>query len=355
MFTKLKVKRVKGDFVKDIYELIKQSEKDSSSKLFTIVDGDQVGEKALFINQKVVLDTTKNHLFSKYGERLTKEEETRTLDIEGNRIFCDILSPPKKLVICGAGHVSMPIIKFGIMADFSVTVIDDRLSFADNARKAGADQVYCQDFKSALDEIESDENTYFVIVTRGHRYDRICLEEIIQKPNAYVGMIGSKKRVKKVKEELLEKGADPNKIEKIYTPIGLDIKAETPVEIAIAIMGEIILVKNQKKTGTGYSKEIMKELLQRSEEREVVLATVISRKGSAPREVGTKMLIYPDGRIVGTIGGGCAESDVMIKALDLFSSNRKKTMLIPVDMTGQDAEDDGMVCGGIVEVFLEKI
>ena len=67
------------------------------------------------------------------------------------------------------------------------------------------------------------------------------------------------------------------------------------------------------------------------------------------------MLIYPDGRIIGTIGGGCAESDVMMKALDLFSNKRTKTMLIPVDMTGQDAEDDGMVCGGIIEVFLEKV
>jgi len=342
--------------MKDIYELIKQSEKDYSSKIFTVVDGEQAGEKALFRNQEVVFDTTDNRLLTKHREKLIREEETKLLEIEGNPIFCDILSPPKKLVICGAGHVSMPIIKFGIMADFSVTVIDDRVSFADNARKAGAHKVLCQDFKSALDEIESDENTFFVIVTRGHRYDRICLEEIIEKPNAYVGMIGSKKRVKKVKEELLEIGADPKKIGKVYTPIGLDIKAETPVEIAIAIMGEIILVKNQKKTGTGYSKEIMKELLQiPPEERNLILATIISRTGSAPREVGTKMLIYPDGRIIGTIGGGCAESDVMMKALDLFSNKRTKTMLIPVDMTGQDAEDDGMVCGGIIEVFLEKV
>ncbi len=342
--------------MKDIYKLILQNEKDPLSKVITVLEGNQSGEKALFINRELVYDSTKDGFFSNHRETLRKEEETKILKIDKHRVFCDVLSPPKKLVICGAGHVSMPIIQFGIMADFSVTVIDDRVPFADKARKAGAHKVLCQDFKSALKEIDSDENTYFVIVTRGHRYDQICLEMIIQKPNAYVGMIGSKMRVAKVKEELLEKGADQKIIEEIYTPIGLDIKAETPVEIAIAIMGEIILIKNRKKSGTGYSKEIVKELLDMlPEKRAVVLATIVSRKGSAPREIGTKMLIYPDGGIVGTIGGGCAESDVMFKALNLFSDSSKNTELVPVDMTGQDAEEDGMVCGGVIEVFLEKI
>ncbi len=341
--------------MKDFYELIKESEKGAFSSVLTVIEGDQAGEKALIVNGELVADSTENGFFTRHQKAFIQETETAILELEGNRIFCDVLSPPKKLVICGAGHVSMPIIKFGIMAEFSVTVIDDRVTFADNARKAGAHQVLCKDFKSALEEIESDQNTYFVIVTRGHRYDRTCLEEILEKPKAYVGMIGSKMRVKKVKEELLEKGGNPGAIEGVYTPIGLDIKAETPVEIAIAIMGEIILVKNQKKTGMGYSKEIIKELLlSQPGSREVVLATVVSRKGSAPREVGTKMLIYPDGRIVGTIGGGCAESDIMSKALRLFNEKSNNTLLIPVDMTGQEAEEEGMVCGGVIEVFLEK-
>ena len=167
--------------MKNIYELIKQREKDSLNKVFTLLTGVQAGRKALFINQELVLDSTEDRFFADHRETLIKEEETKILEIDGNRIFLDILSPPKKLVICGAGHVSMPIIKFGVMADFSVTVIDDRIVFADNARKAGAHHVLCQDFKSALEEIKSDENTYFVIVTRGHRYDRTCLEAIIKK------------------------------------------------------------------------------------------------------------------------------------------------------------------------------
>ncbi len=167
--------------MKDMYKLIQQSEGDSLNKLLTIIEGEQAGEKALITNRKLVLDSTEDRFFSDHQETLIKEEETKILEIDGNRIFLDILSPPKKLVICGAGHVSMPIIKFGVMADFSVTVIDDRIVFADNARKAGAHHVFCQDFKSALEEIKSDENTYFVIVTRGHRYDRTCLEAIIKK------------------------------------------------------------------------------------------------------------------------------------------------------------------------------
>ncbi len=342
--------------MKNLYELIQEFEEESLSKVITVVDGESSGDKAFISNGEILLDSGKNGFLSELREVFLKEEETKVLELRGNRIFCDVLSPTKKLVICGAGHVSMPIIQFGLMADFSVTVIDDRVTFADNARRVGAEHVHCKDFQSALKKIESDENTYFVIVTRGHRYDKICLEEIIQKPGGYVGMIGSKKRVKKVKEDLLEEGYEAAKVEEVYTPIGLDIKAETPVEIAIAIMAEIILVKNRKKTGTGYTKEILNALLESSEKkRETVLATIITRRGSAPREVGTKMLIYPDGRNLGTIGGGCAEADVTRKARDLFHREDKKTAMVQVDMTGLNAEEDGMVCGGIMEVFLEKI
>lgn len=351
-----KKQKSKDDSMEDLYRFVKSKGKDSLSKVITIIEGENPGDKAFVDNKGNYYGLGKEDFLSKHREVFLKQEETKTLEIHGNRVFCDVVSPGKKLVICGAGHVSIPIIRFGLMAEFSVTVIDDRLTFADHARNAGAEKVYCQDFQSALREIESDENTYFVIVTRGHRYDRICLEEIMEKANGYVGMIGSKKRVTKVKEDLLKEGYDQAKIENIYSPIGLDIKAETPVEIAIAIMGEIILVKNRKKTGIGYSKEILKGLGEMDEKnREGVLATIVSRKGSAPREVGTKMLIYPDGKTLGTIGGGCAESDVIGKARDLLLKKEKINALIPVDMTGLEAEEDGMVCGGVMEVFLEKI
>lgn len=340
----------------NLYELIKKSDANQKYLIATVVEGEHLGEKVFVALDKIVYETGKSSFLKQHIKLILKQLETAVITVEGNRIFCEILQPDKKLVICGAGHVSIPIIKIGLLADFSVSVIEDRFTFANDALRAGAKQVICEPFEQGLEKIEGDKNTYFVIVTRGHRYDQICLEEIIKKEHAYIGMIGSKVRVKKVKDQLAEKGVDIKKLERVHTPIGLNIRAETPVEIAISIMAEIVQEKNLKKQSSGYSKKILERLnaIEESSERKV-MATIISRKGSAPREVGTKMLIYPDGRTVETLGGGCAEADIKIRALSMLSSEKEKSELQQVDMTGWQAEEEGMVCGGIIEVFLESI
>ena len=115
----------------------------------------------------------------------------------------------KKLVICGAGHVSIPVIQIGRMIGCTVTVLEDRPKFAYNARRAGADTVLCEPFEEGLKKIPGDPDIYFIIVTRGHRYDQVCLEKIMKKEHAYIGMMGSRARTVKVKQALLEQGADP--------------------------------------------------------------------------------------------------------------------------------------------------
>lgn len=122
----------------------------------------------------------------------------------------------------------MPVIQLGAMMEFTVTVLEDRPLYANNARRAGAHQVICDSFENGLDQIEGSKDTYFVILTRGHRYDQVCLERIAKMPHAYIGMIGSRKRVAKVKEVLIENGTDPEVLNQVYTPIGLNIGAETP-------------------------------------------------------------------------------------------------------------------------------
>lgn len=340
----------------NLYELIKKSDANQKYLVATVVEGEHLGEKVFVSLDKIVYETGKSSFLKQHIEIILKQLETGVITVDGNRIFCEILQPDKKLVICGAGHVSIPIIKIGLIADFSVSVIEDRFTFANDALRAGANQVICEPFEQGLKKIVGDENTYFVIVTRGHRYDQICLEGIIKKENAYIGMIGSKVRVKNVKDELAQKGVDLEKLEKVHTPIGLKIRAETPVEIAISIMAEIVQEKNRKKQSSGYSKIIIETLnaVEESSERKV-MATIISRKGSAPREVGTKMLIYPDGRTVESLGGGCAEADIKIRALSMLNSDKAKSELHRVDMTGWQAEEEGMVCGGIIEVFLESV
>ena len=157
-----------------------------------------------------------------------------------------------------------------------------------------------------------------------------------------------------VKHSVLENGANPQVISQLHSPIGLDIKAETPEEIAISIMAEIIQVKNQDKRGAGYSNEI-RDAIVKCEDQKKILATIVERKGSAPRSVGTKMLIMEDGRCADTIGGGCIEASIVSKALLILRGCAKAPQIVHVDMTGEDAEEEGMVCGGKVKVLLEEV
>ena len=267
-------------------------------------------------------------------------------------VFRERIGRQPKLIICGAGHVSVPIIKMGKMLGFAVTVLEDRPRFADNARAAGADTVVCEAFEKALEGIHGDSDSWFVIVTRGHRYDSICLENILHKTYAYVGMMGSRRRVAIVKDQLEESGISRETLDAVHTPIGLKIGAETPEEIAVSVMAEIIQVKNSREKGGGYSSEMMGALVS-EDGRKKVFATIVSRKGSAPRSVGTKMLIFEDGTTVDTIGGGCVESEIMQKALLMMRAGEPRFQVCRVDMTADAAEDEGMVCGGVVEVMME--
>ena len=288
------------------------------------------------------------------GKKYISEKPIDT--IEEERVFCEKVGNAEKLVICGGGHVSMPIIKIGKMLGFQVTVLEDRPQFANHARIAGADHVICEEFTHALSSIDGDADTYFIIVTRGHRYDALCLEEILKKSRAYVGMMGSRRRVAIVKENLKEKGTQTEQIDSVYTPIGLDIGAETPEEIAISILAEVIQIKRKNSRAGIYSKELLSILCgEKYREQKKVLATIISRKGSAPRGVGTKMLVLEDGTIIDTIGGGCAESDVIAKALLMMRREEPYFQICTVDMSMEAAEEEGMVCGGRLEVMLERV
>ncbi len=271
---------------------------------------------------------------------------------DGIRIYRERIGGRKKLYICGGGHVSMPIIRIGKMIGFTVTVLEDRPKFADNARAAGADRVFCEPFGDGLARITGDEDSWFVIVTRGHRYDTECLECILRKRHAYVGMMGSRRRVAIVKDQLHQKGVSRELLDSVHTPIGLKIGAETPEEIAVSIMAEIIQVKNSRDNSGGYSEEMLRGLMS-EDGRKKTVATIVSRKGSAPRGIGTKMLIYEDGMTVDTIGGGCVESEIIQKALLMMRTGTPEFQICRVDMTMDAAEDEGMVCGGVVEVMLE--
>ncbi len=333
------------------YQYINSIEKDKNHYVATVIQGKSAGEKAVFLDSEMVYATKELELWNSVAGRIPKG--TATIETEDSRVYIEPLQDEYKIVICGAGHISIPVIQISKMLSFRVTVIDDRPQFANHARAAGADRVLCDEFEHALSQIPGDISTFFVVVTRGHRHDQVCLESILQKENRYIGMIGSKVRVRTVKEALLEKGVDQTRLDQLYSPIGLDIKAETPAEIAVAIMAEIIQVKNSVQAGSGYSKQMLK-CLDSEEYKEIpkALVTIVARKGSAPRGIGTKMLVLKDGTIIDTIGGGCVEAEARQMAIQCMDDGIPA--LITVDMTGNDAEE-GMVCGGIISLFIEPV
>lgn len=335
-----------------LFEKIADLEQREKTAVLTVIEGKDFGEKALMKQGKILWKSCPDGFFYMQEENLTQRSSTGKMIIQGQTVFCDCLGQEKQLVICGGGHVSMAILSIGKMLGFTVSVLEDRPYFADQARKTGADRVICDSFAESLQQIPGDEDTYFVIVTRGHRYDQVCLEQILEKKYAYVGMMGSRKRVAALKDTMLEKGFSREKVEELHSPIGLSIRAETPEEIAVSVMAEIIEVKNKAGRTESLSSEMLKALTEKGEQGKV-LATIVSRRGSAPRKLGTKMMIFPEGKTMGTIGGGCMEAEVIQQALGMLRTGKAGIQIYPVDMTSETAEEEGMVCGGSIDVLLE--
>jgi xanthine dehydrogenase accessory factor len=159
----------------------------------------------------------------------------------GYQVMLEAQEPPATLLIVGGGHIGKALAAIGDLCGFAVAVIDDRAEFANPERFPQADRVIRADFTEALREFPIDANTYIVTVTRGHRQDEAALREVVRRgAAAYVGMIGSRRRVGAVLQHLIDDGLDPEAVGRVHTPIGLDIGAETPEEIAVAIMAEVI-------------------------------------------------------------------------------------------------------------------
>jgi len=179
------------------------------------------------------------------GEVLAgRRPRLETVELAGGSVtvFLEPVRPEPEVIVLGGGHVGQQVAAAAKLAGYRVTVIDDRPDFASPALFPAADRIICRDFAAALQEVKINPATYIVIVTRGHRYDYACLQAVITSPAAYIGMIGSRRRIKGVKERLQAGGVPEAALARVHAPIGLDIGAETPAEIAISILAEIIRV-----------------------------------------------------------------------------------------------------------------
>jgi xanthine dehydrogenase accessory factor len=155
-------------------------------------------------------------------------------------IFVEPVLPPADLYIFGAGHVAESLYKIARIAGFDVTVVDDREAYANRERFPEAEQVIAEDFDKAAARLTPGESSYIVIVTRGHRDDMRMLRWAVQTPARYVGMIGSKRKTIAIFKELQAEGLPAHLFDRVHAPIGLDIGAVTPEEIAVSITAELI-------------------------------------------------------------------------------------------------------------------
>jgi xanthine dehydrogenase accessory factor len=187
--------------------------------------------------------------------KIIKEEKPRTVhfDLTGKKaedsgmicggimdIYIEPIVPTPRVYVFGGGHISLFVAKISKMVGFEVVVIDDRPQFANRERFPEADEVIAEEFEFALPKLKVNRSNYLVIVTRGHAYDQEVLEWALKTEARYVGMIGSRRKIQIVFTSLKEKGIAAETLKQVHAPIGLDIGALTPEEIAVAIVAEMI-------------------------------------------------------------------------------------------------------------------
>ena len=182
------------------------------------------------------------------GVRALQENEPQTWRSgDGTTVYVEAILPQVKLLVAGAGHVGAAVCRFAAMCDFHVTVIDDRTEYANAANLPDAHRVVVADIASTLQETPMTPLTFVVIVTRGHRNDEECLRAVINTNAGYKGLIGSRRKIKLIFDDLREIGIPADRLAEVHAPIGLDIGSKTVPEIAVSIVAQLIQVRNSSK------------------------------------------------------------------------------------------------------------
>jgi len=181
-------------------------------------------------------------------ERMLAEQPGQWLDTDGNgaELYLEPVLGPPQLVVAGGGHIGQAVCHLGSRLGFEVTVIDDRPTFASAERHAEAKQTICGDIAGELAGLEIGPQTFVLIVTRGHRHDGSVLAACVKSGAAYIGMIGSRRKSALIRRTLLDEGhATRAEIERVVSPIGVDIGAQSVEEIAVSIVAELVAVRRR--------------------------------------------------------------------------------------------------------------
>jgi xanthine dehydrogenase accessory factor len=220
-----------------------------SAKLLVREDGSMMGtvgggcvEAEVWNAAREVLETDKpRHMTFSLGEDAAYDNGL----ICGGQlnIFVEAVIPQPRAFIFGGGHVSKSISKVAHLAGFATVVVDDREAFANKERFPEADETYAEEYESVFPKLPVTSSSYLIIVTRGHRDDMRVLRWAVSTPARYIAMIGSKRKTIAVVKELEKEGFPRQSFEKIFAPMGLEIGAETPEEIAISVVAEMIAMR----------------------------------------------------------------------------------------------------------------
>ncbi len=190
---------------------------------------------------RMIAEEVRKILYSGNREGYRHLDVTIPGEQQGAKVFLEPVFPPQRLIIAGAGHVGRAVAHQGRLLGFEVTVIDDRPEFANSTNLPDADNIIVSDIGLAMRELHKDNDTYIVIVTRGHNHDAEALKPCIGSEAAYVGMMGSRVKVAKMHEDFISNGwATEEQWAQICTPIGLEIGSVTVEEIAVSIAAQII-------------------------------------------------------------------------------------------------------------------
>jgi len=251
---------LKEDFLTIYQELARIKQKGGTAILVTLVSVKDDSSKGR--GSKVLIKNSGERVGSLWGgaefeenilsegEAVLREKKAKVMIFSHEDKRVEILLEPvfsePTVYIFGGGHVSEQLVALLKKVHFKVAVIDDREMFANRERFPEADQVIVSEFEKCFDLLNIDNSSYIVIVTRGHLYDGFVLEQAVKSEARYIGMIGSKKKIQTLYQSLMEKGISKEILGRVHAPIGIDINSETPEEIAISIVAELIKVRGER-------------------------------------------------------------------------------------------------------------
>ncbi|MDP2654455.1 MAG: XdhC/CoxI family protein [Candidatus Omnitrophota bacterium] len=245
-------------FATVVESTLKGTPRKAGAKMVVLQDGTLVGSIGGGRNEKATVLECQKAIKTRQPAVVTYDyfgQEGQSVCGGQIKVFIEPFAGVKNLVICGAGHIALPLSVIGKMMNFKVTIIDDRKEYANKSRFPHADEIFLGNHAKELARIPVTQDSCVMIVTQGNEYDFECLKTVIDSPAAYVGVISSKAKKIKFFNRLKGMGYDQKKLARIRIPAGIDIGSQTPEEIAVSIAAEIISTLNTEWVGTAKFKD----------------------------------------------------------------------------------------------------